>query len=121
MNGDTRSFAKTLRADMSLPEMLIWTLLKHRQSDKPVFRRQYPIGAYVADFYCSKARLIIEIDGMAHDIGDRPERDIFRDQWLREKGLEVYRISAKDVLSDPDEAVEGMLIVALERLKLFTR
>ncbi|WAC47890.1 endonuclease domain-containing protein [Asticcacaulis sp. SL142] len=89
MTDDTRSFAKTLRADMSLPEMLIWTRLKRRQAGKPVFRRQYPIGPCVADFYCSKARLVIEIDGMAHDVGDRPERDIQRDQWLREKGLEV--------------------------------
>ncbi|WKL58978.1 endonuclease domain-containing protein [Asticcacaulis sp. ZE23SCel15] len=119
MTDEMRRAAKSLRADMSLPEMLVWTRLKQRQPGKPVFRRQYPIGPYVADFYCSKARLVIEIDGMAHDIGDRPERDIMRDKWLKYKGLEVYRIAARDVLADPEEAVEGIIIVTLNRLKLF--
>ncbi|MDC7675858.1 endonuclease domain-containing protein [Asticcacaulis machinosus] len=120
MTNDMRCAAKALRADMSLPEMLVWTRLKQRIIGRPVFRRQYPIGPYVADFYCSRARLVIEIDGMAHDIGDRPERDIIRDKWLRDKGLEVYRIQATDVLANPVEVVEGIIVVTLNRLKLFT-
>jgi very-short-patch-repair endonuclease len=53
----------------------------------PVFRRQHPIGRYVLDFYCAEARLAVEIDGMSHDLGDRPRHDANRDAWLNARGL----------------------------------
>ena len=56
-------------------------------AEQPVFRRQHPIGPYVIDFYCAKAWLAIEIDGMSHDMGDRPYSDAQRDAWLRERGV----------------------------------
>jgi very-short-patch-repair endonuclease len=52
-----------------------------------VFRRQHPIGRYVLDFYCAEARLAVEIDGLSHDLGDWPQRDISRDAWLSAHGL----------------------------------
>jgi len=66
------------------------------------FRKQHPIDPYVADFYCSTARLVIEIDGEAHDRGSRPQRDQVRDAFLREKGYRVLRIAAGEILNDPD-------------------
>jgi len=63
----------------------------------PVFRRQHPIGPYVLDFYCAKTRLAIEIDGMSHDIGDRPELDARRYAWLKAQGVTVIRIPAVEV------------------------
>jgi very-short-patch-repair endonuclease len=102
------SAAKRLRTEMSLPEVLLWRLLRGRPMGVK-FRNQHPIGAYVADFYCAKRRLIVEIDGIAHDMGNRPERDARRDEWLRKTGMEVVRISAKDVLRDP-EAVAASLV-----------
>jgi very-short-patch-repair endonuclease len=48
----------------------------------------------VLDFYCAKARLAIEIDGMSHDVGDRPELDLRRDAWLEAHGVKVMRIPA---------------------------
>jgi very-short-patch-repair endonuclease len=59
-----------------------------------VFRRQHPIGRYVLDFYCAKARLAIEIDGISHDMSTRPKRDIERDAWLAAHGVTVLRIAA---------------------------
>jgi hypothetical protein len=61
----------------------------------------------VVDFYCASRRLVIEIDGIAHDMGDNPERDRRRDAWLRSEGFEVVRIPATDVLREPAQVAES--------------
>ena len=78
----------------------------------PVFRRQHPIGPYVLDFYCAKARLAVEIDGMSHDFGDRPERDTRRDAWLKAQGVTVMRIAAGEAMVRIDETVDGIVRTA---------
>ncbi len=110
------AFARKLRKDMSLPEMLIWGRLRTRQQGGPVFRRQYPFGPYVFDFYCAKIKLVIEIDGWGHNMGHRPERDVIRDNFLTERGFEILRIPASDVLAAPDEVADGIYRFAAERL-----
>ncbi len=64
------------------------------------------------DFYCTRARLAIEIDGMSHDLGDRPERDIRRDAWLEARGVTVMRIAAGDVMRALDETAEAIVRMA---------
>ena len=98
--------ARRLRRELSLPETLLWVRL--RGADVR-FRRQHPIGPYVLDFYCPAARLAIEVDGFAHDTGDRPQRDEARTRWLNEEGVEVLRIAAKEVLADPDAVADALL------------
>ena len=93
---------------MSLPETLLWNHLR-RAPDGVVFRRQHPIGSYVADFYCARARVSVEIDGIVHDMGDRPERDGRRDAALKALGVEVIRIPAEDVLKSPEEIAETLV------------
>ena len=102
--------ARRLRKTMSLPEALLWQRLR-RNPCGIGFRRQHPIVRYVLDFYCPAARLAIEIDGIAHDMSDRPARDESRDCWLEGQGLQVMRIEARKVLRDPD-AVAEMLVQA---------
>src|SRR5690606_6917053 len=92
---------------MSLPEVLLWQRLKLRPGGLK-FRRQHPAGRYVLDFYCHEARLIVEVDGIAHDMGDRPEGDKVRDAEYIAKGFQVVRIPASEVLRDPDEAAEAI-------------
>ncbi|ASP29840.1 hypothetical protein CHH26_06050 [Qipengyuania flava] len=92
---------------MSLPEVLLWRELR-RQSEVR-FRRQHPIGHYVLDFYCASAKVCVEIDGIAHEMGDRPQRDAARDAWLDERGIEVVRIPASDVLKSPTEVAEALV------------
>jgi very-short-patch-repair endonuclease len=75
------------------------------------FRRQHPVGPYILDFYCPSARLAIEIDGTAHDFGDRPQRDDARDAWLVAKGIGTLRIPAADVMSN----LEGTTRLILAR------
>jgi very-short-patch-repair endonuclease len=101
---------------MSAPEARLWNLLRGRTPGKPVFRRQHPIGPYVVDFYCAKARLAIEIDGMSHDMGDRPQRDIRRDAWLKKHGITVLRIPAAELTNRIDEAADAIVRMAVERL-----
>ena len=109
--------ARKLRKEMTLPEVLLWRLLRG-QPQGVKFRRQHPSGALGIDFYCSDARLVIEVDGIAHDMGDNPERDMNRDAWLRSNGIDTVRIPAKDVLKDVTAVADGILALALSRLPL---
>ncbi len=88
---------------MSLPEGLVWQELRRRQAEGVYFRRQHPLGPYVLDFYCARARLAIEIDGARHGEDDRHVRDQARDRWLAARG--VLRLAAGDVLRDVESAV----------------
>ena len=81
-----------------------------------MFRRQHPIGPYVLDFYCAKARLAVEIDGVSHDMGDRPQRDIRRDAWLKVHGVTVMRIPAAELTYGIDEAADAIVRMAAEML-----
>jgi very-short-patch-repair endonuclease len=101
--------ARELRQNMSLPEVLLWNQLRGAPNGV-IFRRQHSFDEKVTvDFYCAKARLCIEIDGIAHDMGDRPARDEDRDAYLRELGLEVLRIPAGDVLKSPEDIAEALV------------
>ena len=109
--------ARSLRTEMTLPEVMIWQALR-RQSTGLKFRRQHATGAFILDFFCSDAGLAIEIDGEAHSQGDRPRRDEARDAWLREAGIETLRIPAVEVLRDANAVVRGIVANATARLPL---
>jgi len=110
----TIDIARHLRRNLSAPEARLWSRLRTRLPGRPVFRRQHAIGPYVLDFYCAKARLAIEIDGISHDMGDRPQRDERRDAWLKEHGVTVTRIPAVDLMNDNeiDEAADAIVRMA---------
>jgi len=78
---------------MSLPEVLLWQLLR-KAPDGLKFRREHPTGEYSLDFYCADARLAIEVDGEAHSFGQRPRRDDRRDAWLAAAGIMTLRVPA---------------------------
>ena len=109
--------ARKLRRTMTLPEVLLWNQLRG-QPRGVKFRRQHPSSELGLDFYCSDARLVIEVDGIAHDMGDRPERDKKRDAFLRAHDLETLRIPASEVLKDAAAAAESIVQLALSRLPL---
>ncbi len=100
--------ARAQRRSMSLPEVLLWQLLRRSPSGVR-FRRQYAVGPFVADFYCPAAKLVIEIDGEAHAMGNRGVRDEARDQWLRANGLTIMRIPAAEVLADVSAAADALV------------
>ena len=102
--------ARKQRRKMSLPEGLLWNHLRKRPLGVK-FRNHHPIGNLVVDFYCANRRLGIEIDGISHDMGDNPARDLRRNGWLRSQGYEVIRIPATDVLRDPAEVAESLALL----------
>ena len=111
----TLAAARRLRREMSLPEVLLWTRLRTPGESMPRWRRQHPLGLYVLDFFCPAARLVIEVDGISHGMGDRPIRDAERDAWLAGRGLHVERVAASEVLADPDAVADGLTRLAVAR------
>jgi len=100
---------------MTLPEVLLWLQLRQPGEGLPRFRRQHPLGPYVLDFYCPAARLCIEVDGWGHNMGDQPERDERREAWLAAGGIATLRVTAAEVLADPDGVADGIVRTAAER------
>ena len=92
---------------MSLPEVLLWQQLR-KEPDGVQFRRQHPAGPYLLDFYCATANLAIEVDGEAHNYGNRPARDLVRDKWLDEQGVRTLRIPAVEVLKNLDGVLQAI-------------
>jgi very-short-patch-repair endonuclease len=89
---------------MSPPEVLLWSQVRRQKLGFKVLR-QHPIGPYTADFYVSATRLVIEVEGSAHDFGERPKRDEARDRYMAERGYRVLRILPRDVMRNSDGAL----------------
>lgn len=92
------SLAKALRKNQTEAEMLVWGFLKAKQVGGLKFKRQAPIGNYIADFVCFDVRLIIEIDGGQHS----SDVDFERTRWLQSQGFKVLRFWNNDVLGNTD-------------------
>jgi very-short-patch-repair endonuclease len=89
--------ARTLRKTMSDAERKLWYALRAKRLGGARFRRQHPIGRYVADFVCLERRVIVEVDGGQHTEDGRIERDARRDRWLEEQGYRVLRVPTVEV------------------------
>jgi very-short-patch-repair endonuclease len=109
--------AKRERRSGNLPEVLIWRELRKRPGGYK-FRRQHPLGDVVLDFTCLERRVAIEIDGVAHERGDRPERDRWRDAWLEARGFAVLRLPAVYVLGNLEDAIAAIVAACDARLLL---
>jgi very-short-patch-repair endonuclease len=108
---ETIAIARQLRREMSLPEVLLWRELRKRPAGLK-FRRQQPAKRRVTDFYCHAARLVVEVDGAAHDTIENAERDARRDAWFAARGIGVLRLPARQVLKDLDTALMAILNAA---------
>ncbi|MBF9195457.1 endonuclease domain-containing protein [Microvirga terrestris] len=87
--GTSRS--RALRRNSTEPEQALWRALKRIPVYGTHFRRQAPIGPYIADFACLKARLLIELDGGHHSRDDVATKDETRSRWLENEGYRVVR------------------------------
>ncbi len=100
--------ARKERRSGNPPEVMLWRILRTRPGGFK-FRRQHPIDRYILDFACLDARLAIEIDGEAHSRGDRPARDVQRDDRLAVFGFRTLRIPAREVFADLDSVVRAII------------
>ncbi|WP_316715486.1 MULTISPECIES: endonuclease domain-containing protein [unclassified Sphingosinithalassobacter] len=107
------ALARRQRRALALPEVLLWEHLRAARTGAK-FRRQHPIGPYVTDFCCVAHRLIVEVDGEAHNRGTRTRSDAIRDSFLCENGYRILRYPAAEVLRDP-AAVAASIAALLAR------
>ncbi|MCC8938207.1 endonuclease domain-containing protein [Bradyrhizobium sp. Arg68] len=105
-----RDRAKQLRRTMTRAETLLWRHLKADRLAGLNFRRQAPIGTYIADFVAHSCKLIVEVDGESHDFEERIRRDERRDAWLASRGYRVLRFTNDDVLRN----LEGVALAILQ-------
>jgi very-short-patch-repair endonuclease len=93
---------------MTEGERKLWTLLRRKKLSGFRFRRQATIGPYIADFFCARAKLIIELDGEPHSDEIRMRRDASRTKWLEAHGCRVIRFWNIDVFKHPEEVIEAI-------------
>lgn len=99
--------ARALRQNQTNAEQLLWYLLRNRQMGAK-FRRQHPIGKYVADFCCVEAKLIIELDGSQHGEEEGSRHDTVRDAYLNVQGYQVLRIWNNELLQKTESVLEAI-------------
>lgn len=114
MPDQLRNFAKSLRAGMTQAEQKLWLHLRAHRLQQHKFKRQQPIGPYIADFACFGARLIVEVDGSQHL--ENP-RDMKRDAWFKENGFRVLRFWNDQVLQEIESVLE-VILAAVEATPL---
>ena len=99
--------ARTLRRNMTEAEIRVWQMLRAHTTNGYKFRRQVPIGRYIADFVCHEVRLVVEIDGGQHDPAAR--REIERSGFLQNQGYRILRFWNNEVLANPDGVHETIV------------
>jgi very-short-patch-repair endonuclease len=110
INPKTRTRAKTLRRELTRAEREMWDLLRDFRPRGARFRRETPVGPYIADFAWLSARIIVEVDGDSHETEFGRTHDVRRDAFLSRQGFKVLRFDNADVISSPD-----IIAIMLER------
>jgi very-short-patch-repair endonuclease len=107
-----RKKAKSMRRVMTEAELKLWNELRAHRLMGMGFRRQVPIGPYIADFVCSAHNLIVEVDGSHHGSSDEAAKDQKRTAYLESRGWTVLRFWNDDVLRDIDNVCRHIVTVA---------
>ncbi|WP_244490204.1 endonuclease domain-containing protein [Rhizobium sp. Root483D2] len=98
----TRTRAKKLRTELTKAEARMWNMLRDFRARGGRFRRETPIGPYIADFAWLSARIVIEVDGDSHETPEGRKHDKQRDGFLKAQGFTVLRFDNADVIDAPD-------------------
>lgn len=97
--------AESLRNNMTPAELILWNQLKGKQLGVK-FRRQHPLGIYIADFYCHEHKLVIEVDGGIHELDEFKLRDLERERILKLDGINILRFSNESIFDQMDEVLK---------------
>jgi len=98
--------SRELRKDLTEAEKLLWSKIRLKQLRGILFYRQKPLGEYIVDFYCPKAKLVIEIDGSQHNKQDAVEYDKVRSEFLKSMGLSTLRFNNNNVLGNIERVIQ---------------
>ena len=107
-NGNLKQLSRELRKNMTDAERHLWTKIRMKQLKGYQFYRQKPIGDYIVDFFCPRAKLVIEIDGSQHNTDEMTEYDRIRDEYMSSLGLRVLRFTNTEVLAHVEGVVESI-------------
>lgn len=111
-----KEFVRSNRSNLTEAENILWQSLRGKKLENYKFRRQHIIGPFIADFVCLKSRLIIEVDGLIHQLPENIDSDRERSLWLYGKGFDVIRFTNNQVIHQTAEVLETIL----RRLKQIT-
>lgn len=100
--------ARELRQNSTEAEMKLWKALRNRKLLNLKFRRQHPIDSYIVDFYCHEKKIIIEVDGNIHNLPDEKKFDQFRENKLKQLGLNIVRFKNEEVLNNLDSVLKKL-------------
>lgn len=104
----TLNHARALRKRLTEAEVLLWSRLRRGCQGGYRFRKQHPIGPYIADFACVAGKLVVEVDGDTHGEDAAIVYDVRRDAFMRARGWRVFRITNEDVFKRLDDVLDGI-------------
>lgn len=113
-----KRFSRTLRSTMTDAELHLWQRLRNKQICRVQFYRQKPLLSFIVDFYCPKAKLVIELDGAQHFELEHQAKDGERDEALAAIGLKVLRFDDRQVLMEADAVLEVIYTEVARRLEI---
>ena len=107
------AYARTMRGQPTRAERVLWHSLRACQLEGLRFRRQAPLGPFIADFFCPSIRLVVEVDGVTHT---DPDLDRERDKWMQSQGIRVLRFWGEEVVTNLEGVLQVILAAAGEPL-----
>ena len=105
-NTKLKENSRNLRKNMTDVEVLLWSRIRRKSIEGCQFYRQKVIGNYIVDFYCHRAKLVIELDGGQHYSTEGKQRDSVRDNYMSQLGLRVLRFSDRDIFKNLDGVLD---------------
>jgi len=108
-NRNLKQYSRQLRENMTDAERHLWSKIRMKQLRGYQFYRQKPVGDYIVDFFCPRAKLVIEVDGSQHFSDEMIEYDRIRNEYLSSLGLRVLRFTNVDVLTHIESVVESII------------
>lgn|SRR5512134_113465 len=108
-------FARALRRNATDAERLVWSLVRNKRLAGFKFRRQHPLGPYIVDFLCVRARLAIEIDGGHHWTDAQQRHDRRRSEFIRRRGIRELRFTNIQVLRETESVLEAIWLSLNDR------
>src|SRR4030067_1886700 len=115
-NANLKNQARKLRKNLTDSEKALWSRLRNKQLLGIQFYRQKPIGEHIVDFFAPRVKLVVEVDGSQHTLGDHVQKDRFRDGYLASLGLKVLRFNSREVLKESDAVVEVIYRTITEKV-----
>ena len=113
----TKQFSRVLRSNMTDAEQCLWWRVRNKQICGAQFYRQKPLLSFIVDFYCPKAKLVIELDGGQHFEQEHLAKDRERDLQLASIGLKVLRFDDRQALMETSAVLEVIYAEVVRRLK----